>query len=88
MDTGLFEWVGSLPMGFETLISAGGYNVSGGQRQWIAITAAVASDRPIVLLDEAMCHIDHARRARLTRGDLFAGKTVVHVTHEEDERLG
>ncbi len=88
VDTGLFEWVGSLPMGFETLISAGGYNVSGGQRQWIAITAAVASDRPIVLLDEAMCHIDHARRARLTRGDLFAGKTVVHVTHEEDERLG
>ena len=26
VDTGLFEWVGSLPMGFETLISAGGYN--------------------------------------------------------------
>jgi ABC-type bacteriocin/lantibiotic exporter with double-glycine peptidase domain len=88
VDTGLFEWVGSLPMGFETLISAGGYNVSGGQRQWIAITAAVASDRPIVLLDEAMCHIDRPRRARLARGDLFHGKTVVHVTHEEDEVLG
>lgn len=85
VETGLFEWLIGLPMGYETLVSAGGYNVSGGQRQWIALTAAVASDRPIVLLDEAMCHMDRIRRAQLAASDLFRGKTVVQVSHERDD---
>jgi ABC-type bacteriocin/lantibiotic exporter with double-glycine peptidase domain len=84
-QTGLDGWVGGLPMGFETLVSAGGCNVSGGQRQWIALTAALASDRPIMLLDEAMCHLDRPTREHLLQPEMFRGKTVVIVMHETDE---
>jgi ABC-type bacteriocin/lantibiotic exporter with double-glycine peptidase domain len=81
--TGLSDWVRTLPMGLETVLPPGGGNLSGGQRQWVLLTAAVASQRPIILLDEALSHIDPATRAELARRALFVGKSVVAVSHEE-----
>jgi ABC-type bacteriocin/lantibiotic exporter with double-glycine peptidase domain len=80
--TGLSEIVAELPMGFETLVSSGGGNFSGGQRQLIALTAVLASDRPILLLDEAMSNLDSLRRASLMKSDLFAQKTVLFASHD------
>lgn len=80
--TGLDEFVRGLGMEYETLLPPGGYNLSGGQRQLIALTGCVASDRPILLLDEAMSHLDRLTQASLQEAALFAGKTVVSVVHE------
>jgi ABC-type bacteriocin/lantibiotic exporter with double-glycine peptidase domain len=80
--TGLDGWLASLPMGKQTVLPPGGRTLSGGQRQWIALTAAVASQRPIALLDEATAHLDRARREQLRLERLFAGRTVVMVSHE------
>lgn len=80
--TGLDEWLRTLPMGLETVLPPGGGNLSGGQRQWIALTAAVASNRAILLLDEPTSHLDHARRKTLQLEQLLAGRTVVAVSHE------
>jgi ATP-binding cassette subfamily B protein len=80
--TGLAAWVRTLPMGLETVLPPGGGNLSGGQRQWLLLTAAVASQRPVILLDEATSHIDPATRAELARRSLFASKTVVAVSHD------
>jgi len=52
-------------MGMETVVSAGVANVSSGQRQLILFTAAVASEAPIILLDEALAHMDLDMRAHL-----------------------
>jgi ABC-type bacteriocin/lantibiotic exporter with double-glycine peptidase domain len=69
-------------MRLETLLPPGGATLSGGQRQWIALTAAVASTRPIALLDEPTSHLDRLRREQLDLARLFAGRTVVMVSHE------
>jgi ABC-type bacteriocin/lantibiotic exporter with double-glycine peptidase domain len=79
--TGLEDWVAGLPMGWETPLPPGGGNVSGGQRQLIALTAALASDRPLLLLDEAFANLDRPTQARLWRRNAFAGRTVLMVNH-------
>lgn len=81
-QTGLAELLASLPMGLETIVAPGGSNLSGGQRQWVVLTAAVASARPLVLLDEALSQMDHVLRSGLAPGSLFAGKTTVSVSHD------
>jgi ABC-type bacteriocin/lantibiotic exporter with double-glycine peptidase domain len=79
--TGLAEWIESLPMGYDTRLSHGGANLSGGQRQLVALTAALASDRPILLLDEATSHLDALAAARLAANSIFAGRTVLYTGH-------
>ncbi|MCW2241612.1 ATP-binding cassette domain-containing protein [Azospirillum canadense] len=79
--TGLAGWLRALPMGADTPLPPGAGTLSGGQRQLLALTAAVASNRPVVLLDETMANMDPALRDRLDGRGLFAGRTVVLVEH-------
>ena len=79
--TGLAEWIASLPMDYDTRLSHGGANLSGGQRQLVALTAALASARPILLLDEATSHLDAFAVARLASHSLFEGRTVLYTGH-------
>ena len=81
--TGLSELVAALPMGYETLVSPGGGNFSGGQRQLIALTAVIASPRQVLLLDEAMANLDPLSKKRLFTSELFLGKTILLASHEE-----
>ena len=80
---GLSELVATLPMGYETLVSPGGGNFSGGQRQLIALTAVLASSRQVLLLDEAMANLDTISKTRLFASELFRGKTVLLASHED-----
>jgi ABC-type bacteriocin/lantibiotic exporter with double-glycine peptidase domain len=81
--TGLAAWVSKLPMGLDTALLPGGGNVSGGQRQLILFTAAVASESPVLLLDEHASHLDAVHRRILNDGSLLKGRTVVRVDHRE-----
>ncbi len=83
--TGLHDLVNTLPMGYETLISSGGHNFSGGQKQLIALTAVLASSKSVLLLDEAMANLDPIWKARLFNSPLFLGKTVIFASHEEGQ---
>lgn len=80
--THISSWIRTLPMGLDTVVAAGGANLSGGQRQWVVLTAAVASERPVLLMDESMSQMDHLVRSELCLERLFAGKTTVRVTHD------
>jgi ABC-type bacteriocin/lantibiotic exporter with double-glycine peptidase domain len=80
--TALSSWLSSLPMGIETVVAAQGANLSGGQRQWLLMTAALASERPVVLLDESLSQLDHIVRNQLPIASLFAGRTTVSVAHD------
>jgi ABC-type bacteriocin/lantibiotic exporter with double-glycine peptidase domain len=80
--TGLVQWLQTLPMGLETVVAPGGSNLSGGQRQWVVLTAAAAATRPILLLDEAMSQMDRVVRGALSKSPLWSGKTVVSVSHD------
>lgn len=53
--------------------------LSAADRQLIALARAHVSPAPLVLLDEATCHLDPAAEARAERA--FTGRTLVVVAH-------
>jgi ATP-binding cassette, subfamily B, bacterial len=79
--TGLEAWAATLPMGLRTLLPPGGGSLSGGQRQLIALTGALASGRPLLLLDEALANLDAARASRLQTLLAEGPWTVVAASH-------
>lgn len=60
-----------------------GSNLSGGQRQNVALARALLLDPPILLLDEPTSSVDNAGEERLKRriATLSANKTLLLVTH-------
>jgi ABC-type bacteriocin/lantibiotic exporter with double-glycine peptidase domain len=79
--TGLSHVLRQLPMGVETPVSAGGGNLSAGQRQLILLTAVFATRRPVVLLDEPTAQLDEATKARIAWEELVRDRTIVLVEH-------
>lgn len=82
-ETGLADWVMTLPMGYQTLVSSGGGNLSGGQRQLIAITGIIASSKKLLLLDEALSNLDWMSRQRILHSKYLEGRTIIYGSHEE-----
>ncbi|MCA1780610.1 MAG: thiol reductant ABC exporter subunit CydC [Dermatophilaceae bacterium] len=83
---GLGRFVESLPEGLDTMLGTGGRGVSGGERARLAIARAAASERPVVLLDEPVAHLDHATAVAVLRDLRTAAsdRTVVMVSHRAD----
>ena len=80
--TGLEELISGLPMGYNTVLGHGGGSLSGGQRQLIALTAALGSGRSLLLLDEAMANLDLRRSARVAEALAEAPGTVISASHQ------
>jgi len=56
--------------------------ISGGERQRLAIALALATEEPVLLLDEPAAHLDFRRRDELTAHLSRLDRTVVMATHE------
>ena len=75
-------FVGDSDAGFDHVLGAGAVNVSGGQKQRLAIARGLIKDAPILVLDDATSALDAITEARI-RGELLrpgTGRTVVLVT--------
>lgn len=82
--TGLDAVVAALPLGWQTPLGRGGTGLSVGQRQRVALTRALVSDAPLVLLDEPTAHLDAASEdvvLRTVEALRDEGRTVVLVAH-------
>ncbi len=82
--TGLAEVLAALPDGWLTRIGQGGVGLSVGQRQRLALTRALASTTPLVVLDEPTAHLDAASEAHVleaVRALMGAGRTVLVIAH-------
>ena len=77
------EFIKALPQGYDTVAGDGGNNLSGGEKQRIAIARAILKDSPIIMLDEATAFTDPENEAVIQRsiGELVAGKTLIVIAH-------
>lgn len=75
------EFIASKEEGFEAPVSQGGTNVSGGQRQRLAIARALATDARAYLFDDSFSALDYKTDAALRRElhTKLADKTVLIV---------
>lgn len=74
----------AMKMGIEGLLKKTMIELSGGQKQLIAITRALIQDTPIVIMDEPMSALDLGNQAEvLHRINMLKsdGKTVILTTH-------
>ena len=77
------DFIKALPQGYDTVAGDGGNNLSGGEKQRIAIARAILKDSPIIVLDEATAFTDPENEAVIQRsiGKLVAGKTLIVIAH-------
>jgi ATP-binding cassette subfamily C protein LapB len=82
--SGVMSFLRDSEAGLDTQIGERGENLSGGQRQAIAIARALLYDPPIILLDEPTASIDPGSERRLYEHmkEITKGKTIVLITHK------
>ncbi|MEX2228373.1 MAG: ABC transporter ATP-binding protein [Dehalococcoidia bacterium] len=75
--------LGQLDAGLETLIGERGATLSGGQKQRAALTRALLKNPPILVLDDALSHVDtHTEEEILRRLRAFMrGRTTIVIAH-------
>lgn len=80
----IYDYIISLPFGFDTKLSEGGHGMSEGQLQRLAIARAILCDSPVLLLDESTSALDEATEERLLHNiKELKDKTVIFITHRK-----
>ena len=62
-----YEFINSLEKGFDSLVSQGGTNFSGGQKQRLSIARALSKQANIYLFDDSFSALDYATDAKLRK---------------------
>ena len=78
-----YDFIRSLPEGFDTVIGEGGASLSGGEKQRISIARCILKDSPIVILDEATASVDadNERAIQEAISELCKNKTLLVIAH-------
>ncbi|MBE9050363.1 peptidase domain-containing ABC transporter [Nostocales cyanobacterium LEGE 11386] len=77
------EFISKLPDKYQTVLGEFGANISGGQRQRLAIARAIVTEPSILILDESTGGLDPVSEAQVL-DQLFKhrrGKTTILITH-------
>lgn len=79
----IYDYIMSLPDGFDTVLTEDGSNISQGQRQLLTIARAIIADPAVLILDEATSSVDtkteqHIQTAMNT---LMKGRTSFVIAH-------
>ncbi len=80
----IYDYIASLPDGFNTRLAERGAGLSEGQIQRLAIARALIYGAPVLLLDEATSALDEATEAKvLANIKALPDKTVLFITHRK-----
>ena len=72
-----------LPLGYDTVISEDGGNISKGQKQLLTIARAMLYDAPMLILDEATSNVDTSTEREIQKAmrELMKQKTCFVIAH-------
>jgi ATP-binding cassette subfamily C protein len=77
------DFISKLPNKYQTVLGEFGANISGGQRQRLALARAIATDPAVLILDESTSGLDPVSESHVL-DNLFAhrrGKTTILISH-------
>lgn len=79
----IFDFISSLPNGWDTEIGERGVRLSGGQKQRLSIARLFLKNPPILILDEATSALDNTTEMLIQRSlnELAKGRTCLVVAH-------
>ncbi len=77
------DMINALPQGYQTMLEAGGANISQGQRQLLAIARAFVADPKILILDEATSNVDTRteRAIQSAMQKIMENRTSIVIAH-------
>ncbi|HEY8896995.1 MAG TPA: ABC transporter ATP-binding protein [Niastella sp.] len=84
--TGITDWLPHLPDGIHTLLSENAKNISGGQRQRMALARALYKDAGVLILDEPFSELDEKAEEKLlhyVQQMAASGKMIILITHNK-----
>lgn len=79
----IFDFIGRLPQGLDTLIGESGIKISEGQRQLMTIARTMISNPPMLILDEATSSVDTLTEKNIQAAflEMMKGKTSFVIAH-------
>ena len=80
----IFDFINSLPNGYDTIIGERGIKLSGGQKQRLAIARLILHNPSIVILDEATSSLDTVTETKILTNlnEIFKDKTLIVISHK------
>ncbi len=80
---GADEFISKLPEKYQTVLGEFGANISGGQRQRLAIARAIVNNPPVLILDESTSALDPVSETEILDKLLThrQGKTTIMISH-------
>lgn len=77
----LKEEVKNMPLGLDTIVGESGQNISGGQRQRLAIARSLISETEVIIFDEATSNLDQITEKKIYDNLKATKKTQIIITH-------